>query len=199
MFANSYSCIAIKDNKLYIVSTKHKDFSLRAITIINGFQIELGRKMSEIREALEETRLPIMIKEVVNDGDKAHYQIIRMHTGKVDDRVVATVICSKDIMRSISFNRALIKDSEYRKYNKLSVMHQISMPFDPAENNCSSRLEQINKLLSSILPLTNPLIVSEDGNQLTAITNEEELKLKFKFILNKSNNNRYELISISLA
>ena len=109
MFKNEDSCIAIKDDKMYILSTRYKDISSRALTVMSGFQIELGRDINDIITALKETRVPVIIKEVISNGDKSHYQIIRMHTGKVDDKLVATLLCNNGIIHSISFNRALIE------------------------------------------------------------------------------------------
>ncbi|MBO5386748.1 MAG: hypothetical protein J6A59_01205 [Lachnospiraceae bacterium] len=199
MFKNEDSCIAIKDDKMYILSTRYKDISSRALTVMSGFQIELGRDINDIITALKETRVPVIIKEVISNGDKSHYQIIRMHTGKVDDKLVATLLCNNGIIHSISFNRALIRDGSYRQYNILSVLHQLSVPYNLCDSTSVSRSEQLKQILKSVMNIVNNIEVTEKDNQLVAITNEDNLKLSFKFILNKNNNNRYELISISLA
>lgn len=199
MFKNDDSCIAIKDDKMYILSTRYKDISSRALTVMSGFQIELGRDINDIITALKETRVPVIIKEVISNGRKSHYQIIRMHTGKVDDKLVATLLCNNNIIHGISFNRALIKDGSYRKYNILSVLHQLSVPYNLCDSNSVSRSEQLKQILKSTMNIVNNIEVTEKDNQLIAITNEDNLKLNFKFILNKNNNNRYELTSISLA
>jgi hypothetical protein len=53
-------------------------------------------------------------------------------------------------------------------------------------------------VLSSVISISNNVDVSENSNQLTAITNEDGQKLKFLFVCNRNNNNRYELTSISI-
>lgn len=203
MFKNENSCIVIKEDKLYVMSTRYKDLSVRAFTILNGFQIELGRSIKDFEAALREARLPIMIKmlqETSNNNIKiTYYQIIRMHTGKVDDKIIATIVCKNDIITVLSFNRGLIKDGEYRRYNQLSVLHQISLPYDLSESSSSNRNEQVVKTLKTVMPITNSIVVNEKEDSLVAITKEDNLKLKFTFISNAKNNKRFELISIALA
>ena len=197
---NKKSYILIKNGKMYILSTNRKDYSSCAIPIIPGFQIELGRNIKEIEEAIKFTRLPVIIKELVERGSIKQLQIIRMQTGKVNDKVVASIVCNKDIITSISFNRALINDNEYRKYNGLTVLHQISIPFELCDSNATSRRDQVNNLLSNILPhmgLTD-ISVAEDKSKLCAIAkNKDGDMLKFTFIFNK-NTSRFEFTSISL-
>lgn len=198
MYKTNNSCIAIKDDKLYIISTKYKDYSARAVTIIPGFQIELGRKINDIESALKETRLPIILKKVTEINGSKYIQIIRMHTGKVDDKIVATILCRDEMILSVSFNRELLRDSNYRKYTQLSIYHQISIPFDLSKTEFNNRTEQVKCILKNTISVTNPIEVCENGNSMYAITNEDEQKLKFMFISNKNNGNRYELASISL-
>ena len=199
MFRNDDSCIAIKDDKLYILSNHYKDISCRSITVMSGFQIELGRDINDIIQALKETRVPVFIKEVANNSILTYYQVIRLHTGKVDDKVVADITCKNNKIISIAFNRKLISDSDYRRYNQLSVVHQLSIPYDLYVSDCTTRWEQVRKILKSAINVVNPIEVKEKDLQLVAIVNEDNLKQKYTFISNKNNNNRYELISISLV
>lgn len=198
MFKNNSSCIVIKDGKMYIASTKYKDYSCRAITIMNGFQIEIGRNINEIKQALRETRLPIIIREVINVKSVKHYQIIRMHTGNVDDKVIATVVCNNDIISIVSFNRDLIRDKDYRRYNQISVLHQLSIPFDLSETGNISRSEQLKAILSVAMHIRGNIKVIEQSDSLSAIIDSgEEEKFKILFILN-SKTNRYDMTSLSL-
>lgn len=200
MLKTKESCILIKDGKMYIISTKYKDYSCRAITIMNGFQIEMGRNINDIKQALKETRLPIIIKEVINMETIQHYQIIRMHTGNVDDKVIATVVCNNYIISSVSFNRNLIQDREYRKYNQISVLHQLSIPYDLSEANCLSRGEQVRNILNTAMHTRSSIKVKEETekNNLSAIIDAEGIKMKLLFILNDKSK-RYDLTSISLV
>ena len=197
MFKTKDSCIAIMDDKLYIVSNSYKDYSPRAIMIIPGFQIELGRNMDNIVEAIKETRLPIVIKTVLEKEDASCYHIIRMSTGKVDDKVIASVICNKNIITNISFNRNLLKDNNYRRYNKVSIFHQLSLPYKLSDSNCTSRGEQVKNTIKTILGRVENIEVSETQNKLVALINDESIKTKFVFILN-NDIGRYELTNISL-
>lgn len=200
LYKTPYSCIAIKDDKMYVVSTKYKDYSPRAITIMPGFQIELGRNINEIEEALKLTRVPVILKTLIDTGEIQQIQVIRMHTGIVNDKLVAMLVCKHNIIQSVSFNRDLIKDGEYRRYNQLSVYHQLSLPFDLAESHASSRSDQVSKLMTNIFRYIEhtDLEVQEDNKQLIALFKNDDINLKFVFISNKKNNSRFELMNISL-
>lgn len=197
LYKTDESCIAIKDGRMYIISTKYKDYSIRAVTVVPGFQIELGRNINEIEEALKETRLPVILKSITANGNSDYYQVIRMHTGKVDDKIVATIICKDKLITSISFNRKLLRDGNYRRYNQLSVFHQISIPYELGATEFKFRRDQVTSILKSIISLSNAVEINESNKQLEAIINEDNQHIKFMFILNKDNN-RYELASISL-
>lgn len=199
MFKKNNSCILIRDGKMYVVDIKHKDYYCKAITIMNGFQIELGRSIKEIKTALKETRLPIILKEVININEVKHYQVVRMHTGNVDDKVIATIVCKKDIISIVSFNKALIKDKEYRKYNQISILHQLSIPYSLAGTGFISRNEQIKNILGVAMHLRCNIKVTEEATgNLQAIIEEDEPKIKILFILNEKTQ-RYELTSLALV
>lgn len=198
MFKSKNTCIAIKNDKLYVMSFKYKDVSPRAVTIASGFQIELGRDINNFIEALKHTRLPFLIKEVITRGDVTNYQIIRMGTGNVETVVVATIVCKKNLIHTVGFNRKLIYDSKYRRYNNLSVLHQLSIPFDLSESQCNTRTEQIKKTIDAFIFVNNTVEVVEKLNKLNAIVTVDEDKMQYAFVSNSNNNNRYELTSISL-
>lgn len=201
MFKNDKSYIAIKNDKLYIVSTKYKDYSPRAITIVPGFQIELGRNLQEIEDALKKTRLPIILKTLTEMNNIKQVQIIRMHTGKVADKIVAVISCKNNIINNIAFNKKLITDGDYRRYNNLSVLHQVSIPYDLSESNTKFRRDQVINTLSNILPSIShsSIEVLEKGKQLTASVKDDDAAIRFTFVSNAQKNNRFELMSISLA
>lgn len=197
MFKTQDSCIAILDDKLYILSNKYKDYSPKAVMIIPGFQIELGRSINDIIAALKETRVPVIIKKVIEKGELEYYSIVRMSTGKVDDKAVASVICKQNIISTISFNKSLLKDENYRKYNKVSIFHQLSLPYKLSESNCMSRGEQVQNVLRTVFGMIKRIEVSEEQNKLIALIHDEDIKTKLTFILNILTN-RYELTTISL-
>lgn len=197
MFNNGNSFIIIKNGKLYI-ATKQHEISKCAITLINGFQVELGRNIQDIQEALKYTRLPIVLKTVLEQEKVSQYQVVRMHTGKVDDKVIANILCKNGIISVVSFNRKLINDQQYRKFNQLSIVHQLSLPFNMLESGCSSRIEQVSKALSTAIMVDGTPELTEGKNNLTAVIKTNSCKIKYTFILNTSTN-RYELTSMSLA
>lgn len=181
LFKNSNSCIAIRDERLYVLSTRHKDYSPRAVQIIPGFQMELGRNIEDFKQALKQTRLPIIIKLLVERGTVQTHQIIRMHTGNVDDKVVANIQCENGVIKIIAFNRALMNDSNYRRYNQLSAYSQLSLPCNLSISGCTSRSEQVRKTISAIT-MVEDVEVKENGKKLTAKIKADEQNMYFNFI-----------------
>lgn len=203
MYENKYSFILVGDKRVQFVALKYKDFSPRAITIYPGFQIELGRSMKEIKDALFKTRLPILIKEMAIPSSLGfkNYQIIRMHTGNVDDKIIANIMEKESRIISVSFNKELKRDSEYRKYNALALGNQLSLP--PINIDDQEKLEE--ELQAQVIRITS-LLFKEKGEFKSASCNQGQIKIimdidgqvqTLLFIYSRKNNT-YDFASISL-
>lgn len=200
MFKTNNSCLLIHNDNIYVRTVDNSDFSSRALTVIPGFQLELGRDINDYKEAMKFSRVPLFFKLVtsrtVNGDNFDYYLLVRMKTGRVEDKVVANIICKSGILTSISFNRKLIRDGDYRRYNQLSVLHQLIVPKDL--NGTSNRTEQLKKILGGVIFCTDGINVIEKNSNLIAITKVGGLSLKYTFIKDVNNSN-YVLVSISLA
>lgn len=196
LFFVGTSYIEIKDSKLYVMSTRYRDFSPNMIQVLDGFQIELGRNINDFKSALKMTRLPVMIKNLIDNGVMQQYQVIRIKTGKVDDRVVATIMCQNNLIKTISFNKELLKDMQYRKYNNLSIYHQLVIPYDYTASGAFNRVDQVRRLLS-IATFVRDINVQENGGTLSAFVPAEGLVMRFNFISDKQFNLNYKLSSIT--
>lgn len=181
LFKTKDSCIAIKNDKLYVISTRQKDYSPRAVQILPGLQMELGRDINDFKQALKETRLPVVIKLLIERDNKSTYQVIRMHTGNVEDKVVANIQCESNIIKIIAFNRALIMDGNYRRFNQLSAYNQLAIPYDLGISGCISRTEQVRKIMSAIT-MVDKVEVNENGKKLIAKIEADGQILTFNFI-----------------
>lgn len=196
MFKTDKSCIVIKNSRLYVVSTEHKDYSPRAVQIVDGFQIELGRSIEDFKEAIKYTRLPLMIKLLIDKNTMQQYQVIRMHTGQVEDKVIATLLCQHSIIKAVQFNNELVRDMEYRKYNKISIYHQLMIPREL--NGASSRSEQVRGIMSMVTRGTQVKVEEMQGIQIIVYCDLDGQALKFLFITNKESGGNFTLASITL-
>ena len=196
MFKNKDSCLLIYDDKIYVRTADNSDFSFRAITVTSGFQLELGRNIGEYIETMKYSRLPLFFKHVVDRGENSYYLLVRMKTGRVEDKVIANIVCKSDILYSISFNRDLIRDREYRRYNQLSILHQLTIPREL--NGFSNRSEQLRKLLYQTVPYEGNIKIIETENNLAAAVKVGGLPLKYTFIKD-INTGKFILVSISLV
>lgn len=199
LFKSTDSAMIVKDGKLYIVKTEGKGYSPLAISIMPGFQIELGRTIKELNQALSFTRIPVVIKISQQSPKVRFYQIIRMKTGIVDDKIVATIAVDNntDKIISITFNRELINDKNYRKHNNLSVFHQLALPYNL--NGCGSRSEQVKLYIKTILPLYEKDIQVKENDKIinATIKVSDKDNIIIAFIHNR-NKGKFELTTITL-
>ena len=96
LYKNDKSAILIRNGRMYIVSNRASDFYAGALTVLPGFQVELGRRISEIKDALSETKLPIALEKVVDAKNIQQYNVIRMETGPIPARSIATIHCQME-------------------------------------------------------------------------------------------------------
>jgi hypothetical protein len=199
LFKNDRSFIAIKSGRVYVLSPEFKDVSPRAITIVNGFQIELGRSIEDFQEVLsnESVRIPITINCILNTGINSQYSITRMRTGNVSDKMIALVLCKNKIITSVSFNRALIADREYRKYNQLSILHQLALAYDLSETPFQNRNNQVTEILKAAIPYSIKVAkIDEDENKMVVTLFMADAASYFRFVRSKDRQ-KFELMSIS--
>lgn len=129
LYDNGYSHILVDDDSVRVIRNSDSKLSPKSVKILDDIYIELGRPMRDFRESLVETRVPIVVKQIPLDKTNIKgYQIIRMHTGNVDDKVVVNVTETNGKINKISFNRELKHDKEFRKYCKLSALHLLQIP-----------------------------------------------------------------------
>ena len=196
LLGNDESFIVILDGKMYVLDPRKKGFSDRAIMVMPGFQIELGRNIRDIKEALKFTRLPIALELSVQAGNMEQYTVIRMQTGTVSAHNVATIRCDNGIITGISFHGYLLKDKEYRKKVGVSILHQLALPVD---TNGMTRAEQVTEMLKAVRFVSDKDIsVVETASSLTAVLTAGKRNLKFTFLIDRGRNNQFVLSNISL-
>ena len=98
MYKTKESCLCLYNDKIYVRTTDNSDFSFRALTVTPGFQLELGRQISDYIGAMKYSRLPLFFKHVVDRDDTSYYLLVRMKTGRVDDKVIANIVCKSGIL-----------------------------------------------------------------------------------------------------
>lgn len=199
LFKQKNSVIIIKNGKLYVANPDGNGCSPLAISIMPGFQIELGRTLKELNKALSLTRIPIVIKLGQESPKVKFYQIIRMKTGIVDDKIVATlaVDIETDKIMSVTFNKELRNDKGYRRYNNLSIIHQLALPYNL--NGNSSRSEQVKHYLKAVITSYNDVIKITENNKIIdasiQVSNKDTINIKFIYNRNKD---VFELTTVTL-
>ena len=196
---NNNSYIEIANGGIYIFDNDFREIYIMAIHICKGLYIELGRSFDDLKEAIKYTRLPIMFKHLHSKNELEYYQIVRMYTDNVKDAVVAVIVCKNNIVTAISFNREILKNKNYTKYNNITLFHNLQIPVSLA--GASSRKMQMLDIFSKLifLPSGHHLEVIEGNNKMEVkLDCGDNKRMLFKFILNKDIN-KYTLVSINLV
>lgn len=184
------SSLVIHNGRIYI---RDRESKVNVVTVTPGFQISFGYNIEIIIQALKLTRLPIMVKLITDMNGVQQYQIVRMHTGKVDDKVIATVACAGNCIKAVSFNKALLHDDEYKRYNRLSLIHQVSLQYNLAKTTYSCRKSQVITVFYTVLGLKGleeNIEVHEEGARLEVFIHN----IRYKFVKTVD---RFEMLSIT--
>lgn len=99
------------------------------VTLTPGIQAELGRSLKEFIECVQHTDKPLLFTLISGkrrDGVRI-YNLNRMETGKVKEAYICSIVSIDDIMISFQFNQELAYDENYRRYEKLSILHQLTL------------------------------------------------------------------------
>lgn len=201
MYNNHYSSILIDNNSIQVLRNSDKMFSPRSIKIYSGMQIELGRPVSNFIDALAESRLPLMIKDVPLPVDGVlGYQVVRMHTGNVDDRVLANLIEKNGQITKITFNRDLAHDKEFMKYSPVPIVNQLKLKAIDINNSEKLKTEfvqQLNNVIQVLFRNTATFLSAEYAtNEVCIHIDADEQKQKISFIFSKKSG-YYELMSVA--
>lgn len=203
MYQTRFTYMSIDEKHIIVKDNERHEQSCRAVTVYPGLQIELGRRFEDYKEALGQTRLPLVFKKLsIPSRSCLNYQLIRMGTGKVKDKIILNIIVKDAVIYAISFNKDLRNDMEYRKYNQLSITNQLSLPALDINKTSDMELkfgEQVQRVIEVLFKGFGEFVGAEYKTEKIsiniAVDNEE---LVVNFILNRKNN-MYELISLELV
>lgn len=202
LFKTQFTYMSIDEKHILIKDNDTMDQSYRAITVYPGLQIEIGRQFNDYKEALSMTRLPLVFRKIsIPSKNYFNYQLIRMGTGNVKDKVILNIIVKDNIIHAMTFNKELRNDMEYRKYNQLSITNQLSL--NALDINSKTDMEV--KFSAQVQNIIN-ILFKGFGEFKGAEYKLEQIKINIlidginlviNFILNRKINT-YELTSIEM-
>lgn len=166
------------------------------VSILPKIQIGLGENFKVFVKALTISRTPLALRKRIQRGPYRSYEIVRLATGNIKDALICTIDTINDRVVGLAYNQAIIKDKEFRRYVKLSIMHQLVL-CNKSEQN---RLFLATKCISI---LTNTkresLVVSETARTVKVKANcKRGIKLPVNYIFAlMPNTNSYSLYQIA--
>lgn len=160
------SSIHVSDKGLKIDMSNKSLNPLGVITIIPGIQIELGRNIEEFIQCLKLIRQPLAIHKIADNKGQATWRILRLATGKVHEVIICTISTIKNVIASVSFNQELAYDLKYRKYQRLSAMHQLT----------AGRAGTIGLLSKAVIGIS--AITGEEASNFGIISNDKTIVVK---------------------
>ena len=197
MYDNGKTCISIRGGKIYTVDNETGRISDLTICIANGLHVEFGRDIRGYIEALKYTRLPYYFEKKVSYKDIEHYTLSRFSTGPIKSNTLVNIACKNNIIRSISFNRDLNSDTEFKKYVNIPIMNQLSFKAREKES-----IEEYTKNIKNIMRIvlkhpTDDMEVSESMKEITVTIKKDSGSLNYIFINDGKRGNLYELRGVT--
>lgn len=202
LYDNGYSYILVDKNSIQILKKSNNAFSPRSVKVWGTMQIELGRPVKELKDCLAQSRVPLLIKEVsLPLHGMLGYQLIRMHTGKVDDKVLANILEKDEKIIKLTFNRELINDMEFRKYSQLPAVNQFrlkALNLDDSKELEANFSKQLDTIIQTLFRGSARFIKADyTPGEINIIVDADGQKQKIAFLFSKKSG-FYELVSISI-
>jgi hypothetical protein len=199
---NETSYILVSDTTILVKDIVSNWYSPLAIMVYDSVYIEFNRPMKDFKEAISKTRLPLLVKDIqIPISNIRLYQLIRMQTGNVDDKVIVEITEKNNKITGITFNKNLKNDAKYRKYNPLPAGNQISIPVIEAGNDKIMGLKFQSQLAFIIQALFKCEVDFVKANYMTnnvdIVVNAADTDIKISLLLNKKAG-AFELDTISL-
>ena len=199
---NGYSHILLDSSTIQYLRDVDNMFSPRSVKVWSGMQIELGRPVSELIECLSKTRVPIIIKSVALPiKGMLGYQLIRMHTGNISDKVLANIVEKDNTIIKLTFNREIANDKEFRRYSQVPVVNQLKIKALNINNSSELELhfkQQLDMIISSLFRNTATFIKADYTPGAVDVYVSADGQLQKVSLLYSKKTDYYELVSISL-
>lgn len=192
---NGYSKILVSDKSINVlVNGSNALYPVGIVSILPSIKIELGRDIDEFKMCLKMVRKPLGIQKVYGAGDYDTWYILRLHTGKVPEGRICTINTFKNKMAAISFNPKLVYNEEFRRYEELSVLHQLRVGKSGD-----------NKILSKAISYIS-LLTGEPSSNFSVKDKKDIIHIKifkgdraYKYSFYKDPNNYVNLLGVSLV
>lgn len=137
-------------------------------TILPKVQIALGGQMEAFLTALDLSRLPLAINMTMEKNGYEVYDVIRLETGIIPRRTIASISVYRGIIVGVTYNKKLIHDKEFRRHVSLSAMHQLTL--------CNK--DDPNKLYKASLCIST--LTSIDRDRLIVSQTSKTIKVKIR-------------------
>lgn len=189
------SAILITDTSIKILKAAGGNIlnPLGVVTLIPGVQLELGRQMDEFAKCLKMVRKPLALQKIAENNGQCTWHVIRLGTGKVPEAKVCTINTIHGIIAAVSFNQSLVYNATYRKYQPLSVVHQLKV-------GKAGSAGQLSRAVSVVAVITgqsaSDFKITESNKSIIVYTAIKELSSQYRFTFLKDEKDYFNLLSI---
>lgn len=176
-------------------SPSSKKYIVGVAYILPRVQIVLGDELQVFKEALNLSRLPIAIRKTLSQGAYETWEIMHLPAGKIPEANIATLSVYSNIIVGVTYSNSVLQNREFRRFVKLSAMHQITICNKDDKGRAFKATQCIEKLTG--VP-RDKLIVSETKRSIKVRVDYKSklsLPIYYTFVLNKAN--KYGLAQIA--
>ena len=190
------SSVIIGSNAIRINTDENRINPLGVVTIMPKVQLELGMEIKQFIECLRMTRIPLMLQRATRNRKSEQWQIIRIPTGNVPEAIVCTLNITEGIIDKVSFNQDLLYNKEYRKYQRLSAIHQLTAGKVDDSGNLSRAVSAVSTL-TGINP--DRFKIKASHRTIVVYSNTKGEKRKYRYTFIKDSRNSFNLLSIGFV
>ncbi len=163
------------------------------VTIVPGVQVELGRGIKEFIRCLKSIRKPLAIQNIADSGVQKVWKIIRLETGNVPEVWICTIDTINEKIASVVFNQDIIYDKEYRRYQRLSCIHQLKAGKFGSANSLGTAVSRVSRITGEPI---GSFRIRANRNIVTVYTNKRKLEHQVNYIFINDRYGNCRLIAV---
>lgn len=197
LFKTDTSSIVLNDRSLTVrrYGAKLGKSPVGIVSILPGVQLELGRTITEFITCLREVRKPIGFHKIASTREESIWDVIRISTGCAPEAIVCRITTVNDIMVSVWFNKSLVTNTNYTKYQPLSGMHQLTAGLESVPGLLSRALDSVSTVTGDS---TDKFLIKSDSKRIIVYTNTPGEALQYKYTFTKGKDKFFNLLSVSI-
>lgn len=183
----------VSDKSISVVTKSKAVNPLGIVSLIPNVQIYLGMYIQELLTHLKVIRKPLGLFKIAESNGLATWRFMRFQTGKIPEETVCTLNTYNNRIIYITFNPRLVLNTDYVRYEGLSIIHQITAGKVGDSNILSKAIKAV-----SVITGESPadFLMKSNKNTIVVYTNKKNLSNQYRYTFAIDPRGYYNLLSV---